>query len=64
MAERKEREEILCQNEMSDMRLSSLTWHSLGSEESEGRGGKKDSRDSVWKNTGSIALLSLTRQVN
>lgn len=62
----RKRGEILCQSEMSDMRLSSLTWHVLErpwlSADNEGRDGKKDSKDGVWKKTGSVALLSLTTQ--
>lgn len=68
LAESEERGEILCQSEMSDMRLSSLTWHVLErpwlSADSEGRDGKKDSKDGVWKKPGSVALLSLTTQIN
>lgn len=47
---------------MSDMRLSSLTWHVLErpwlSAHSQGRDGKKDSKDGVWKKPGSVTLLS------
>lgn len=51
LAESEERGEILCQSEMSDMRLSSLTWHVLErpwlSADSKGRDGKN--RQQRWR---------------
>lgn len=66
LAESEERGEILCQSEMSDMRLSSLTWHVLErpwlSADGEGRDGKKQ-RWRVEK-ASQRRPPSLTTQVN
>lgn len=45
----------MCQSEMSDKRLSSLTWQGLewpwlsSADKSEGRNGKEHGRDNMWE---------------